>query len=46
LREEEAEEEVVEAEEIRGIFVDSVLTNITVVKKLGGSVVDLLHESF
>jgi hypothetical protein len=42
---EQWEEDVVEAEEVRGILL-IILLDVTVVEKLGGAVVDFLHESF
>jgi hypothetical protein len=42
---EQREEEVAEVEEVRGML-STVLLNVSVVEKLGGAVVDFLHESF
>jgi hypothetical protein len=42
---EQWEEDVVEAEEVRGMLL-IILLDVTVVEKLGGAVVDFLHESF
>jgi hypothetical protein len=42
---EQREEEVAEAEEVRGML-STVLLNILIVEKLGGAVIDFLHESF
>jgi hypothetical protein len=42
---EQWKEDVMEAEEVRGMLL-IILLDVTVVKKLGGAVVDFLHESF
>jgi hypothetical protein len=42
---EQQEEEVAETEEVRGML-SIVLLDVMVVEKLGGAVVDFLHESF
>jgi hypothetical protein len=39
------EEDVVEAEKVRGMLL-IILLDVMVVEKLGGAVIDFLHESF
>jgi hypothetical protein len=45
---EEREEEAAEVAEVRGVrgMLLTVLLNVSIVKKLGGTVVEFLHESF